>query len=182
MGFKLGDGKGRGYEAEVNVEQELVTRAITEAEIEHASSEGNAFAWDSTELDIDTGDTMLFIKNTDDVPLILDRVIITASNVSCTWTILLGTLTTTPVGTTVVGVNLNTQFSTKTADVVSMSDETALADGSIISRLLTVATPGFATQDLTGVIISKNGYVQVNQITESTSGSAILYGHFENPS
>ncbi len=182
MGLQIEDGKGRGYNTEVNSENELVTRAITEAEIEHASSLGNAYSWDSTELDIDTGDTMLFVKNTGEVPLILDKVIITASNVSCTWTILVGTATTTPSGTTITGVNLNTQFSTKIADVTSLSDETAVADGSIISRLLTVATPGFIVHDLTGVIIAKNGYVQVNQITESTSGSAILYGHFENPS
>ena len=177
------DGKGRGYKAEVNEEQELVVRAITEEEIEHASALlGSAFSWDSTEKDIGTGDTMLFVKNTGDVPLILDRATINGSNVVCTWTILIGSATTTPAGGTVVaGVNLNQTFSAKGADAVARSDETAVADGSIIDR---VKTPiGNSVQhDLHGIILGKGHYVQFNQITESTSGSVVLFGHFELPS
>lgn len=177
------DGKGRGLKAEVNAEQELVVRAITEEEIEHASATlGSAFSWDSTELDIDTGDTMLFVKNTGDVPLILDRATINGSNVICTWTILIGSATTTPAGGAAVeGVNLNQTFSAQAADATARSDETAVADGSIIDR---VKTPVSNTVEvnLHGVILGKGHYVQINQITESTSGSVVLFGHFEVPS
>ncbi len=34
------DGKGKGFQAEVNAEQQLVVRAINESELEHASVEG----------------------------------------------------------------------------------------------------------------------------------------------
>lgn len=178
MGIQIADGKGRGYLAEVNPENEFVVRAISESEIEHASDIGNAFSWDSTELDIDTGDTMLFVKNTGDEPLHLDRLIFNGSNVICTWTLLLGTLTTTPAGTTVTGVNLNNEFASKLADATAFSDETAVADGSIIDRVKTIVS-GHHIHEMTGIILTKNGYIQVNQITESTSGSVILYGHFE---
>lgn len=177
------DGKGRAYKAEVNAEQELVVRAITEEEIEHASAIlGSAYSWDSTELDINATDTMLFVKNTGDVPLVLDRATINGSNAICFWTILIGSATTTPAGGAVVtGVNLNQTFSAQAADAVARSDETAVADGSIIDR---VKTPIDNTiqHDLHGVILGKGHYVQFNQITESDSGSVVLFGHFELPS
>ncbi len=177
------DGKGRAFKAEVNAEQQLVVRAITEEEIEHASATlGSAFSWDSTELDINTGDTMLFVKNTGDVPLVLDRALINGSNVICTWTLLIGSATTTPAGgAEVVGVNLNETFSSQLADAVARSDETAVADGSIIARAKTPVT-NTIEMNLHGIILGKGHYIQFNQITESTSGSVVLIGHFENPS
>ncbi len=176
------DGKGRAYKAEVNAEQELVVRAITEEEIEHASAVlGSAYSWDSTELDLVAGETFLMVKNEGIIPLVLDRATINGSNVICFWTILIGSLTTTPAGTEVIGVNLNRGFSAKLADATAMSDETALADGDIVDR---VKTPIDNTiqHDLHGIILEKGHYVQFNQITESDSGSVILFGHFEVPS
>ena len=177
------DGKGRAFKAEVNAEQQLVVRAITEEEIEHASATlGSAYSWDSTELDINTGDTMLFVKNTGDVPLVLDRALINGSNVICTWTLLIGSATTTPAGGAgVVGVNLNETFSSQLADAVARSDETAVADGSIIARVKTPVTNTIEI-NLHGIILGKGHYIQFNQITESTSGSVVLFGHFEVPS
>ncbi len=179
---QIKDGKGRGYKAEVNEEQELVVRAISEEEIEHASGIlGSAYAWDSTELNIDAAGTMLFVKNTDDIPLILDRITVNGSNVVCTWTILIGAATTTPSGTTVTGVNMNEKFSSTLAAVTAVSNETAVADGGIVDR---VKTPVNNTlqHNLHGIILGKNHYVQINQITSSNSGSVVLIGHFENPS
>ena len=136
---QIDDGKGRGWKAEVNGENELVVRAITEAEIEHASITGKAYAWDSTELDIDAGDTMLFVKN------------------------------------------MNEIFSTSVAEAVAFSDETAVADATVLTRIKT-PVDGRLSIDLTGVILGKNHYIQINQETESTSGSVILCGHYANPS
>ena len=119
-----------------------MARAIIENEIEHSSvHNGNAYSWDSLELDIDATDTMLFVKNISDSLLILDRATILGSNVICTWEILIGALTTTPAGgAEVIGVNLNEVFSTKLADAVARSDETALADGSLVDRIKTAVS------------------------------------------
>jgi hypothetical protein len=63
-----------GKPADVNNENELLVRAITESELEHSSAkQGTAFSWVSADSDIDAGDTRLFIKNTSITPLILDR-------------------------------------------------------------------------------------------------------------
>lgn len=171
---------GKGMD--VNSEGQGVVRAITEVEIEHASGVlGTAFSWDSGERDIDAGDTMLFVKNTGDVPLILDRMTVNGSNVICTWEIYIGALTTTPSGTGVTPTNLNEVFATKAAESTSFYDETAVANGSLVERIKTAVSEA-KQWDMHGIILGKNHYIQINQLTESTSGSIVLLGHFEAPS
>lgn len=171
-----------GVTAEVNEENQLVTRAINESELEHASAKlGTAFSWDSTDLNIDIGDTLLLVKNVGDVLLVLDRLVINGSNVAQVYELNLGSDNTTLAGTIVTPVNLNRVFSTKTADADAMSDETAVADGDTFDRIK-IAVDGHHIHDLTGVILGKNHYIQINQEVEATTGSVILYGHFENPS
>ena len=182
MSQAIRDGKGRGYEAEVNPQQELVVRSIVETELEHASSLGNAYIWTSGTRDIDATDTMLFVKNTGAVPLILDRMLIIGGNVACTWTIHTGADTTTPTGTTVTPVNLNRIFASKTADAIASYDEEAVADGDIITTLHTAVTVQADPINLDGLILGKGHYIQVNQETESTAGTVTIIGHFEEPS
>jgi len=167
--------------AKVNVEGELEVRSIRETELEHASNQGAAYSWDSTELDIVAGETMLYVQNTSDIPLILDTCAFNGSNVICIWEIGIGTATTTPAGTTVTGVNQNTGFEGLAAEANAFSDETAVADATIISRIKT-AVSGHHIHSLDGVILQKNHYIQINQETESTSGSVVLSGHYANPS
>jgi len=178
---KIDDGKGRGFQAEVNDEQELVVRSIVESEIEHASAEGNAFTWNSNILDIDAGDTMLFVKNEGDIPLVLDRLIINGTNVICTWDLNIGSLTTPPTGTVVPSVNLNRSFASKVAPATAVSDELDIADGDTFDSVKTL-TDVHHIHPLNGVILGRNQYIQINQETEATSGSLVLYGHFEVPS
>lgn len=170
-----------GEGANVNNDGQLVVRAIQQSELEHSSIGGKGYSWDSTELDIDAGDTMLFVKNLGDTPLILDRLSMNGSNVVCTWTILLGSLTTTPAGTLVTPANINNRFSGSVPDAIAYSDETAVADGVIVDRIKT-AVETHHDHNLEGIILEKNQYIQVNQVTESTSGSVVVYGHFEVPS
>lgn len=169
---------GTTKQIKASQDAELVTRAINEAEIEHASGTGLAFSWDSGERDIDAGDTMLFVKNTSDRLLVLDRCIIVGSNVNCQWDIGLGQATTTPTGTTVTATNLNEEYTSKTFDYVASYDEGAVADASVALRVKTLANDSKEVS-LQGLILGKNHYIQFNQETESTSGSVILFGHFE---
>lgn len=169
-----------GQGLSVNEQGQGIVRAITESEIEHASNAGRAYSWDSLDLDIDVGDTLLFVKNTGDTPLILDRLVINGSNVLQIYEINIGSETTTPAGTTVLGVNLNRSFSSSLAEATAFSDETAVPDGDIVDRIK-IAIDGHHIHILTGVILGKNHYIQINQEVEATSGSVILHGHFENP-
>jgi hypothetical protein len=170
-----------GDGAQVNSEFELVTRSIIESELEHASIQGKAYSWSSGTRDIDAGDTMLFIKNTGDMPLVLDLLNLSGSNVICNWTVAIGSETTTPSGTTVTAVNMNRSFSATPADALAFYDETAVADGDTLSTVFTPVTETVIVP-LDGIILGKNQYIQINQETESTSGAAHISGHFTNPS
>ena len=179
MGVQRDGSTSRG--AAINDEGQAVVRAIGESELEHASASGNAYSWASGELDIAVNATMLFVQNTGGVLLILDRAIIVGGNVACLWDVHLTTESATPAGTAVTGVNLNTQFASVLADAIAKSDETAFAAGSTIFNIKTEVLIPFVL-DLDGVILAKNHGIQFDQKTESTSGSVILIGHYENPS
>jgi len=168
-----------GQGAIVNDEGELVTRAIAEAEIEHASSLGQAYAWLAPTANVAAGDTLLFIKNLGDTPLILDRLNILAGNVNSDYNIHLGKLTTTPDPINVTGVNLNPRFSDE-ADVHAVADEDLVADGSLVEPVFVLADT-FHLHNLIGIILEKGAYIQINQEAESTAGGCAIYGHFENP-
>lgn len=181
MGFAIEDGLS-GKTVKVTDENELVTRSIIEAEIEHASSLGNAWIFASGERDIDATDTMLFVKNTGNTPMICDRLTVSPSNVACLWTLAIGTATTTPVGSAALTINLNSQFVGAIPEATVLWDETAVTDGTTINTIWTpietLGTGALVTQILTGLVISKGGWLQVNQETESTSGSVNLWCHF----
>ncbi len=165
----------------VNNEGQGVVRSIIESEIEHASINGDAYCWFSGDQDIDAGDTMLFIKNLGDTPLVLDRMNITGDNSAAgTWTIHLGKLTTTPTTINITGTNLNQRFSDEAA-VHSVTDEALVADGSIVETIY-LAILEFHHHDLTGIILEKGNYIQINQEIDNDTGAVAIYGHFENPS
>lgn len=167
--------------ANVNSEGQLEVHAVVEEEIIDASLVGRSYAWTSGTQDIDATDTMLFVKNTGDRKLHLERIEIIGSNVACTWTIHIGSDTTTPAGgTTITPVNLNRIFSATAADAAARTDETAVADGDIITTLHTAATIQAAPYSLTGIILGKGHYIQINQETESTSGTVTLFAYFSH--
>lgn len=177
MPQQISDGKGRGFLWEVNDEHQGVVRAIVEPELEDASTSGNAFSWDSLEIDIDATDTMLYVRNDNSDVIHLDYAYILGSNVVCTWTVHIGAATTTPTGTIVTAVNMNEKFSTVAAEATAFSDETAVADGSLVRRVKTIVDD-MKFVSLTGVILGKDHYIQFTQVTESTRGSVILVGHY----
>lgn len=171
---------GSEYTLRCTEEGTLLVQAITEREIEHASGKGDAWSFDSGERDIDAGDTMLFVRNNDDRPLVLDHLEINGSNVICTWEVYIGTEQATAAGGgAVLPTNLNSRFNGADSSTTAFYDETGHADGSLTNRVKT-AISGFEALDLTGLILQKNHWIQINQETESTSGSVIVHCHFQD--
>lgn len=168
-----------GTETQIKATQdgELEVRAIVETVLEHASSRGEAYAWRSTNSDIDAGDTRLFIKNTSDKFLVLSYAEFEPANVVCSYDIGIGSETTTPTGTTVTASNLNGTI-TVAKSYDAFDDETAVADATPIKSVTVNTTESYRTE-LDGFILGKNQYLQINQETESTSGRVTVFGHFE---
>ena len=182
--FVIDDGKGRGFKMEVNSENQGVVRSISETELEHSSISGEAYSWTTGASNVDVDDTFIFLKNTGSTSLILDRLIISGdtSATATRFDIGIGSATTTPAGGVVItGVNINETFSSKASDTISRSDETAVADA-IVVMTIGALTSSQIVVDLTGIILGKNHYIQVNCETEPTLNAATIIGHFENPS
>ena len=169
--------------AEVNSESELVVRAITEPEIEHASGKlGTAYSWYSGERDTPAAGTMLWLRSDSDIPLILDKVFINGDDSAVTvWEIAIGDVAATAAGTAITGVNLNRSHKSDLADATAFAIETGHAQGDVLMTVNTI-TSGHTTIDLTGVILLKNHFIQIDTVTNNDTGSATIFGHFETPS
>jgi len=156
---------------------EPLVRSISQAQIEHESELGLAFAFPSANADINAGDSILTIKNTSDSFLVLTSAIFLPANVACQYDIGIGATTTALVGTAVTALNMNEEFSTKTFDHEVKSDETAIADANVMFRVMTNTTDSLRTT-LDGIILGKNHFIQINQETECTSGAVTVFGFF----
>lgn len=169
-----------GQAAEVNSQRQLSVRAETESELEGASEEGQAYIWFSLNLDVAAADTILLVKNTSDVALHMDSCVVASGNVATRYTVHLPTSEVTVVaganGAIVVGTNLNGE-STNVADASAASDEEGNSQGNLIAEPSLLPTTTYEV-DLTGVILGKNQSIAVDQVEESTAGSASLKGHY----
>jgi len=170
-----------GNIVEVDDDGYLQSRSIIEDPFMRASRQGKAWTFEAPTIDIDAGDTILFIKNTADDSLFLHSILLNGSNVICEYDLGLGKATTTPAGTDVVPQSTNTEF-TKDSETNAKTDETAVATATVMMRFWTVVA-GTGAQppeySLHGLILGKNHYVQVNQVTESTSGSVLIKAYRE---
>ena len=101
MAFQIEDGKGSGNRAEVNAEKQLVVSAVTASELEHESEDGQSYNWSSKKVNIDSGDTVLLLKNTSDNHLHIDSIIISGDATS-EYTVHLPTSEVTPTGGSLV--------------------------------------------------------------------------------
>lgn len=91
----------------------------------------------------------------------------------------LGSDTTTPAGGTLItGRSINQIFSANSADAIARSGETAVADATVINTVGAL-TDTMIVQDLTGIILGKNHYIQINAETEPTLNAATIIGHYE---
>jgi len=176
MGTKIEDGTGGGKEAQVNEDNELVVNA--NSALVRASLRGDAYSWTSVAADIDTGDTMLMVRNDSARNLILSRLTVTGSNVAGILDLHLVTAAYTAAGTAVTGINLNSA-SSKTADATAFGDETGNTQGSVLMELVVPITTPY-TVDLDGVVVGPGHAVGLDQITEATAGSAQLVGYFQD--
>ena len=73
MGFEIKDGTGTGNLARVDKENKLAVRAVQETEFEKAVLDGRAFNINTEFLTItsDTEHALLYVKNNEDLPLIV---------------------------------------------------------------------------------------------------------------
>lgn len=157
---------------------EPLIRAISQEQISHEIELGFGFTWVSDGTDIGAGATMLIVRNTSDRFLIMTELVGHPASALCEYSYFVGNSTTTLAGgSAVVPVNLNRTFSNTTFDHDAQTGETAVADGTLAGHLW-VNTTNSHHHNLHGLILGKNDFIQVNQITNPTSGAIQLTGFF----
>jgi len=157
---------------------EPLMRAIGQPQIEHESELGLAFSWVSANDDLAITVTRILVRNTSDEFLVMSEITAMPANVSCDYSIRTGNSTTTLAGgAAIVAANLNRQFSSKVFDYDALNGETAIADADQVDGIWCSATAS-NTKALSGIILGKNDFIQVQYQTETTSGRIILKGFF----
>lgn len=181
MPIPIVDGKGSGRLAEVNSENQLVTKAVVETDLEfHSEHEGQAFSWNSGTYDGAAGDTALLVKNTaGDLDLHIDHIVISI-DIESRVVIHLPTTEVTVAGTTITGTNLNTG-SSNVAEAGAARDETGNAQGNIVwtGELQAASEPHVV--DLP-VVLSKNKSIGVDIVGDFGACDITIVGHYAEKS
>lgn len=179
--MNIKDGKGRGYQVEVNSDQQLEVAAKVKSAFAKASEKGNAFAWTAVSADIDATDTALLVCNDSQTKKLHITKVYCYSDVPTRIQIHLPTYPTL-AGTAVVGVCLNKALN-KTAEATAKADETGNSQGSIIKVLVTneLTTDQFAVKhDFEGaVILGYHQSIAVDLVAESAAFDCSIEGYFE---
>ena len=175
---QIEDGKGTGNRAEVNAENQLIIKAISESELEYESEvNGLSYNWASDLVDVAAGDdTVLLVKNLSDKPLHILSVLIANGSTASEYTIHLPTTEVTPTGTAVVGTNLNTA-SSNVADALAKSLETNNTQGTVIGTVW-LAVDRNILIPTTGVILGKNKSIGVDVIADTSESAVTITGHY----
>lgn len=171
------DGKGKGFLAEVDLENRLKVYSTMENEISYESEiNKRSFSWVAS-YNAGDADTVIWIKNTStNKNLIIDRVIL-ATDVA-TWAILHSPKGTTAAGTIINSVNTN-RSSANTADASAYQNETGNSQGDIIAKVLLTAgvTTDFPTNG--GIVLETSNEIAVDFVTGSTVlMSATIIGYY----
>lgn len=84
MGFEISDGTGKGTSAGVDINNRLLTNAISESVLQYAAELGDAFFIGSplVTLTSSSESAILYIENREDKPLILSQFFIVAESTS----------------------------------------------------------------------------------------------------
>lgn len=84
MGFEISDGTGKGTSAGVDINNRLLTNAISESVLQYAAESGDAFFIGTplVTLTSSSESAILFIENREDKPLILSQFFIIAESTS----------------------------------------------------------------------------------------------------
>jgi len=176
---QLEDGKGRGFKQAVNDENQALTKATIQSELEHESEEnGSAYNWSSDIIDAAAGGaTILLVKNTSDTPLHIEKISISSGTTASEYTIHLPTTEVTVTGNTITGTNLNTA-SSNVADALAATQETNNTQGNVIGDVF-LAVDRTEVLKTDGLILGKNKSVAVDVVADADESSVTIIGHFE---
>jgi len=184
---QIKDGSGESYLAGVNVRNQLLTRSVAVTPIAEASLRGDAFSWTAVTSAIGALDCALVLTNNSDTRwLVISSAYMRVDVETQVKFHLPAAFTATP-GTTVVGVNLNTNFA-NTALATALADDDGVAfvaANTILTLYLPNAVNGQVTTSIgqhvdfqDAVILGYNESLAVDVVTNPGAYECTFVGYF----
>ncbi len=164
----------------VNSKGQALMKASVEPEIVRvARTTGEAFAWNSQNINIDTTDTLLSIQNQSPTKdLVIDRFIFCAGDVSHRFEVFKITADYTPTGTAVPGVALGPRGGSGTTSAVAKSDETGV-DQVAANVFMEVSLATLVSVEVKcGMVLGGGEGIGVDQIGEGAIAACMAFGYF----
>ena len=169
------DGVGKGYLAQVDVENRLDVYSTMESEISHESEVNNrAFTW-THQYDSDDGDTIMLLKNTSSTLNLIIQAMVVGVTDTTNFT-LHNPSNTTLAGSTITGTNLNLG-SALSADASCYGDETGNTTGTVLMYGRFTADMA-ATVEFEGSIILGTSNELALNIASGSNTSVTFIGYY----
>ncbi len=140
-----------------------------------------SYSWNSQSIDIATGETIIALRNdSPDQDLVVERVILAAGNANCRYEIHKITAAYTPAtganGAVILGVPLNPGAGKAPVECRSNETGNAQVAANVFMEATLVITTTIELQ--VGLVLGGGEAIGIDQVGESTSGAAILFGYF----
>ena len=165
---------------DVNDRGQASMRASWESEMTYvARTTGEAYAWNSQNINIGTGETLLSIQNQSATKdLVIDRFIFNAGDVAHRFEVFKITADYPPTGTAVPGVSLGPRGGTGTNAAVAISDETGV-DQVAANVFMEVSLLTLVSIEVEcGMVLGGGEGIGVDQIGEGAIADCIAFGYF----
>ena len=164
----------------VNARGQALMKASVEPEIVRvARTTGEAYAWNSQAINIDTTDTLLAIQNQSPTKdLVIDRLIFEGGTVALRYEVFKITEDYTPTGTAVPGVALGPRGGAGTTSAVAKSDETGVDQVAANVFMEVSLLTGVNIEVKCGMVLGGGEGIGVDQIGEGTLAACMAFGYF----
>lgn len=170
------DGKGTGYKAAVTSGNLLRTYSVIESEMTHTSEdEGKAYVWTASK-DIDTTDSIIWLRNDSTTDELMIMSISVSSNAAGSWFIYSPTGTTAD-GDTITGVNLH-RSSGNVAEATCRSDATGATPANYLYYGSNMASETICVNFHGALILGYLDEVAVDITTEPALAQATIMGYY----
>lgn len=172
----LEDGTGGGYKAKVTSENLLRTYSVIEREITHASEdEKQAYIWTASK-DIDTTDSIIWLRNDSTTEKLMIECISVSSNAAGSWFIYSPTGTTAD-GDAITGVNMS-RSSGNVAEATCKSDATGATPANYLFYGSNQASETVHVLFHGALILEYLDEVAVDITTEPALAQATIMGYY----
>ncbi len=143
---------------------------------ENALTKGDAYIWTAQDADVNTGDTLLIVRNDSHTQkLVMMRVEVTNGNAIGRYEI--HKVTAAYTASNATADEINAGGTGKRSAATASNDETANAQGTVFAEIGGGVVVETYSRDI-GMVLNEGEAIGVDQVAESAAGACTMYGYF----